>query len=77
MYRCIQLALNGKGFVAPNPMVGAIIVYNDKIIGEGFHSRYGEAHAEVVEHLFESLLDIPVQPYGHVDRIRHGKHLLD
>ena len=46
MYRCIQLALNGKGFVAPNPMVGAVIIYNDKIIGEGFHCRYGEAHAE-------------------------------
>jgi len=47
MQRCIQLALNGKGFVAPNPMVGAVIVYNDKIIGEGFHRQYGEAHAEV------------------------------
>jgi len=47
MYRCVQLALNGKGFVAPNPMVGAVIVYNDKIIGEGFHCRYGESHAEV------------------------------
>lgn len=47
MQRCIQLARNGKGFVAPNPMVGAVIVYNDKIIGEGFHRQYGEAHAEV------------------------------
>jgi len=47
MLRCIQLAKNGKGFVAPNPMVGAVIVCNDKIIGEGFHQRYGEAHAEV------------------------------
>lgn len=47
MHRCIQLALNGKGFVAPNPMVGAVIVHNDRIIGEGFHRQYGEAHAEV------------------------------
>ena len=47
MYRCIQLAQNGKGFVEPNPMVGAVIVHNDIIIGEGFHRQYGEAHAEV------------------------------
>lgn len=47
MYRCIQLAQNGKGFVAPNPMVGAVVVHNDTIIGEGFHRQYGDAHAEV------------------------------
>ena len=47
MYRCLQLALNGKGFVSPNPMVGAVVVHNDKIIGEGFHREYGKAHAEV------------------------------
>jgi diaminohydroxyphosphoribosylaminopyrimidine deaminase/5-amino-6-(5-phosphoribosylamino)uracil reductase len=47
MYRCLQLALNGKGFVAPNPMVGAVVVHNNRIIGEGFHRQYGEAHAEV------------------------------
>ena len=47
MHRCIQLALNGKGFVNPNPMVGAVVVYKGKIIGEGYHRRYGEAHAEV------------------------------
>lgn len=45
--RCIQLAKLGEGNVAPNPMVGAVIVYNDKIIGEGYHQNYGEAHAEV------------------------------
>jgi len=44
--RCLDLARNGEGFVAPNPMVGAVIVYDDKIIGEGYHRRYGEAHAE-------------------------------
>lgn len=47
MNRCIELALLGKGNVAPNPMVGAILVYEDKIIGEGYHQQYGQAHAEV------------------------------
>ena len=47
MRRCIELARLGQGLVAPNPMVGAVIVCDDKIIGEGFHQRYGEAHAEV------------------------------
>ena len=47
MQRCLQLATHGKGFVAPNPMVGAVIVNNNLIIGEGYHSRYGGPHAEV------------------------------
>ncbi len=47
MSRCLQLAKSGAGNVAPNPMVGAVLVYEDKIIGEGFHQKYGEAHAEV------------------------------
>lgn len=47
MHRCLQLAKNGRGFTKPNPMVGAVIVYDDKIIGEGYHRQYGEAHAEV------------------------------
>ncbi len=47
MRRCLQLAGCGKGYVAPNPMVGSVLVYNDRIIGEGFHRKYGEAHAEV------------------------------
>lgn len=46
MYRCLQLASYGISHVAPNPMVGAVLVYNDIIIGEGYHQRYGEAHAE-------------------------------
>lgn len=45
--RCIQLAKNGLGTTAPNPMVGSVVVYKDKIIGEGYTSRYGGAHAEV------------------------------
>lgn len=47
MRRCLELAACGRGNVAPNPMVGAVIVYNGKIIGEGYHRKYGEAHAEV------------------------------
>jgi len=47
MHRCLQLAENGRGFVAPNPMVGAVVMHNNKIIGEGFHRKYGESHAEV------------------------------
>ncbi|MDL2322947.1 bifunctional diaminohydroxyphosphoribosylaminopyrimidine deaminase/5-amino-6-(5-phosphoribosylamino)uracil reductase RibD [Bacteroidales bacterium OttesenSCG-928-A17] len=47
MYRCLQLASYGKGFTAPNPLVGAVVVFEDRIIGEGFHRRCGEAHAEV------------------------------
>jgi len=45
--RCFQLALHGLGNVAPNPMVGCVIVKNGKIIGEGFHKKYGNSHAEV------------------------------
>lgn len=45
--RCIQIAKNGLGNSRPNPMVGAVIVNNDKIIGEGFTSAYGGTHAEV------------------------------
>lgn len=47
MQRCIQLARNGLCNAAPNPMVGAVIVCDGKIIGEGYHVRCGEAHAEV------------------------------
>ena len=47
MQRCLQLAAMGAGEVAPNPMVGAVLVYEGRIIGEGYHQKYGEAHAEV------------------------------
>ncbi len=47
MHRCLQLAALGKGKVAPNPMVGAVIVHNEKIIGEGYHEQFGGPHAEV------------------------------
>ena len=47
MQRCLQLAAISAGQVAPNPMVGAVLVYDKKIIGEGYHEKFGEAHAEV------------------------------
>ncbi len=47
MQRCLELAAKGLGSVAPNPMVGCVIVHNNVIIGEGYHQKYGEAHAEV------------------------------
>lgn len=47
MQRCIELAQKGAGKVAPNPMVGAVLVYKGSIIGEGYHMEYGQAHAEV------------------------------
>lgn len=45
--RCLQIAKNGLGTTRPNPMVGAVVVFDDKIIGEGFTSPYGSNHAEV------------------------------
>ena len=47
MRRCFDLAARGLGYVSPNPPVGAVIVHDNQIIGEGFHSGYGNAHAEV------------------------------
>lgn len=71
--RCIDLALKGKGNVAPNPMVGAVIVYNNEIIGEGYHQQYGEAHAEVnavnavadKSLLNESTIYVSLEPCAH------------
>lgn len=47
MRRCLELAALGMGNVSPNPIVGAVVVYQDKIVGEGYHEEYGKAHAEV------------------------------
>lgn len=75
MDRCFQLALLGAGNVAPNPMVGAVLVHNDRIIGEGYHQQYGEAHAEVnclanvpaeLEYLVpESVMYVSLEPCAH------------
>ncbi|MCR5312494.1 MAG: bifunctional diaminohydroxyphosphoribosylaminopyrimidine deaminase/5-amino-6-(5-phosphoribosylamino)uracil reductase RibD [Bacteroidaceae bacterium] len=73
--RCIQLAKNGWMNSQPNPMVGAVIVYNDTIIGEGYHVRCGEGHAEVNacasvlpenEHLLkDSTIYVSLEPCSH------------
>ncbi len=55
MQRALQLARLGAGMVSPNPMVGCVIVHEGKIIGEGWHQKYGEAHAEV--NAINSVLD--------------------
>ncbi|MEE1944287.1 bifunctional diaminohydroxyphosphoribosylaminopyrimidine deaminase/5-amino-6-(5-phosphoribosylamino)uracil reductase RibD [Pedobacter sp. KR3-3] len=47
MQRCLELAILGMGQVSPNPMVGCVIVHENQIIGEGYHQKFGEAHAEV------------------------------
>lgn len=47
MKRCLELAQRGNRYAAPNPMVGAVLVYDQRIIGEGWHQQYGKAHAEV------------------------------
>lgn len=73
MQRCLNLAILGLGNVAPNPMVGCVIVHNGIIIGEGYHQKYGEAHAEVnaiasvstKELLRESTLYVNLEPCSH------------
>jgi diaminohydroxyphosphoribosylaminopyrimidine deaminase/5-amino-6-(5-phosphoribosylamino)uracil reductase len=76
MSRCLQLAAYGRGFTAPNPMVGAVVVHQGKIIGEGFHRKYGSSHAEVnaiasvkeEQLLSEATLYVNLEPCSH-----HGK----
>ena len=46
MQRALDLAKKGEGRTSPNPMVGCVIVKDDRIIGEGYHEKYGELHAE-------------------------------
>lgn len=47
LQKCLELANNGLGLVAPNPMVGCVVVHNDTIIGQGYHEQFGGPHAEV------------------------------
>ncbi|MBQ7550096.1 MAG: bifunctional diaminohydroxyphosphoribosylaminopyrimidine deaminase/5-amino-6-(5-phosphoribosylamino)uracil reductase RibD [Bacteroidales bacterium] len=73
MQRCLQLAALGLGKVQPNPMVGAVIVHNNSIIGEGFHQQYGQSHAEVnaiqsvndKSKLAESTIYVSLEPCSH------------
>lgn len=60
MRRCLQLAANGRQHAKPNPMVGAVIVANGRIIGEGYHQRCGEGHAEVNAFAAVSATDEPL-----------------
>lgn len=60
MRRCIELAQLGVGQVAPNPMVGALVVHENRILGEGYHQKYGEAHAEV--HAIQNVKEIDLLP---------------
>ncbi|MFA5574101.1 MAG: bifunctional diaminohydroxyphosphoribosylaminopyrimidine deaminase/5-amino-6-(5-phosphoribosylamino)uracil reductase RibD [Brumimicrobium sp.] len=76
MQRALQLATLAGVNASPNPLVGAVIVYNDKIIGEGYHQKYGKAHAEVnainaVKNqsiLKDSTIYVTLEPCSH-----HGK----
>ncbi len=73
MNQCLQLAIKGLGNVAPNPMVGCVIVYKNTTIGEGYHQKYGEAHAEVnainsvknKELLRDATLYVNLEPCSH------------
>src|SRR5919198_6113215 len=47
MRRALELAERGRGYVEPNPLVGAVVVRDGGAVGEGWHQRFGEAHAEV------------------------------
>ena len=62
MQRAIQLALKGKGQVAPNPLVGCVIVHEDQVIGEGYHEKYGGPHAEV--NAINAIADKTLIPYA-------------
>ncbi len=79
--RCFELAQKGLGHVQPNPMVGAVLVYDNEIVAEGFHEEYGKAHAEVnainfllknnqgaSEILKESTLYVNLEPCAHTGK---------
>lgn len=84
MFRCLELAKMGQGNVSPNPMVGSIIVYKNKIIGEGYHTEYGKAHAEVnaiasvVDQslLKDSTIYINLEPCAHFGKTPPCAHLI-
>lgn len=76
MHRCVELARLGAGLVAPNPMVGAVVVHQGQIIGEGYHQFYGGPHAEVnaiadvitagkEKYLAASTLYVSLEPCAH------------
>ncbi|HEY9046775.1 MAG TPA: bifunctional diaminohydroxyphosphoribosylaminopyrimidine deaminase/5-amino-6-(5-phosphoribosylamino)uracil reductase RibD, partial [Ohtaekwangia sp.] len=76
MQRTLELALLGQSHVSPNPMVGSVIVHDGKIIAEGWHRKYGQAHAEVnaVQQLTdksilrESTVYVNLEPCSHTGK---------
>ncbi len=73
MKECITLATKGLGYTSPNPLVGSVIVFNDKKIGEGFHEIYGGPHAEVnaINSVMESSLFKEVTLYVNLEPCNH------
>lgn len=71
MLRALDLAKLGKGYVNPNPLVGAVIVKENRIVGEGYHKKYGEPHAEInafrnaIEDVTEAILYVTLEPCSH------------
>jgi diaminohydroxyphosphoribosylaminopyrimidine deaminase/5-amino-6-(5-phosphoribosylamino)uracil reductase len=74
MQRALDLAILGDGHVAPNPLVGCVIVQNDTVIGEGYHAQYGGPHAEVqafhslTQSAKEATVYVTLEPCSHVGK---------
>ncbi len=74
MRKALELASKGGIQVKPNPLVGAVIVKNNQVIGEGYHQAYGEAHAEIqafnhaIEDVKDATMYVTLEPCSH-----HGK----
>ncbi|MEP0712333.1 bifunctional diaminohydroxyphosphoribosylaminopyrimidine deaminase/5-amino-6-(5-phosphoribosylamino)uracil reductase RibD [Algoriphagus sp.] len=84
MQRALELADFGRGKVSPNPMVGCVIVHEDRIIGEGYHQHYGQAHAEVnavnsvknQDLLAEATIYVTLEPCAHFGKTPPCANLL-
>lgn len=82
--RCFELAQTALGNTSPNPLVGAVVVYQDKIIGEGYHQLYGAAHAEVnainavkdKNQLKNASLYVSLEPCNHFGKTPPCSHLI-